>query len=134
MFSSNLNFCFSIICFSEIWLNDSNLDNSNYELLNYVIVHEIRDYHKRSGVSLYIQKYFESKIRNDLVINCKDIESVSVELLHEKKRSNLFNVVYRPPNGKIEPLENFFKNLFKRTRSQRFFEFNISKWYDTTHK
>ena len=47
------------------------------------------------------------KIRNDLSINCKDIKSVNMEFLHEKRRNILLNVVYRPPNGKIEPFENF---------------------------
>ena len=105
MFLSNLNFSVSIICFSETWLNDSNVDNWNYELPNYVSVHQIRIHYKGSGVSVYIHKNFEFKIRNDPSIN-KDIESIDVELLHKKRRNTLFNVVYRPPNGKIEPFEN----------------------------
>ena len=31
---------------------------------------------------IYIHKNFEFKIRDDFSINCKDIESVNVELLH----------------------------------------------------
>ena len=65
MFLSNLNFSFSIICFSEIWLNDSNVDNLNYEFPNYVSVHQIKSHYKGSGVSVYIYKNFEFKIRND---------------------------------------------------------------------
>ena len=111
MFLSNLNFNFSIICFSETWLNDSNVDNSNYELLNYVSIQQIRNHYKGGGVSVYIHKNFEFKIRNDLSINSKDIESIDVELLYEKRRNTLFNVVHRPPNGKIEPFENLLKIL-----------------------
>ena len=106
-FLSNPNFGFSIICFSETRLNNLNIDNSNYELPNYVSVHQIRNHYKGGGVSVYIHKNFEFKIRNDLSINSKDIESIGVELLYEKRRNTLFNVVYRPPNGKIEPFENF---------------------------
>ena len=40
-----------------------------------------------------------------------------MELLHKKRRSTLFNVVYRPPNGKIEPFENFLKILFDKTKN-----------------
>ena len=101
-FLSNLNFSFSIICFPETWLNDSNVDNSNYELPNYVSVHQIRNHYKGGGVSVYIHKNFEFKIRNDLSINSKDIESIGVELLYEKRRNTLFNVVYRQPNRKSE--------------------------------
>ena len=110
MFLSNLNFSFSTICFSETLLNDSNVDNSNYEWPDYVSVHQIRNHYKGKGFSVYIHKNFEFKIRNDLSINSKDIESIDVELLYEKMRNTLFNVVYRPPNGKVEPFENFFKN------------------------
>ena len=117
MFLSNLNFSFCIICFSETWLNDSNVDNSNYELPNYVSVHQIRNHYKRGGVSVYIHKNFEFKIRNDLSINSKCIDSVVVELLHEKRRKTLFSVVYRPPKRKIEPFENFLKILFNKNKN-----------------
>ena len=84
IFLSNLNFSFSIICFSETWLNNSNVDNSNYELPNYVSVHQIKNHYKGGGVSVYIHKNFEFKIRNDLSINSKDIGSIGLEILHEK--------------------------------------------------
>ena len=73
MLLSNLNCSFSIICFSETWLNDSNVDNSNYQLSNYVGVLQIRKHYKRGGISVYIHKNFEFKIRNDLSINRKDV-------------------------------------------------------------
>ena len=116
MFLSNLNLIFSIICFSKTWLNDSNVDNSNYELPNYVSGHQIRNHYKGGGVSVYIHKNFEFKIRNDLSINSKDIESIGVELLCEKMRNTLCNVIYRPPNSKIEPFENFLKILFNKNK------------------
>ena len=117
MFLSYLNLSFSIICFSETWLNDSNVDNSNYELPNYVSAHQIRNHYKGGGVSVYIHKNFKFKIRNDLRINSKDIESIGVELLCEKRRNTLFNVIYRPPNSKIEPFENFLKILFNKNKN-----------------
>ena len=117
MFLSNLNFSFSIMCFSEAWLNDSNVDNSNYELPNYVSVHQIRNRYKGGGISVYIHKNFKFKIRNDLSIDNKDIESIGVETLYEKRRNNLFNVIYRPPNSKIEPFGNVLKILFNKNKN-----------------
>ena len=120
MFLSNLNFSFTIICFSETWLNDSNVDNSNYELPNYVSVHQIRNHYKGGGVSVYIHKNFEFKIRNDLSINSKDIESIGKELLYEKRRNTLFNVVYvmlSNTQRQIEPFENFLKILFNKNKN-----------------
>ena len=67
----------------------------------------------------------------------------------------LFDVVCRSPNGKIEPFENFLKNVFNKNKnfnknyhiagdlnlnllddnknkeSQIIFKINMSKWYDT---
>ena len=117
MFSSNLNFSFSLICFSETWLNDSNVDNSNYELPHCVSVHQIRNHYKGGGVSVNIHKNFEFKIKNDLSINNKDIELIGAEPLHEKRRKTLINVVCRPPNGRKKPLENFLKILFNKSKS-----------------
>ena len=118
IFLSNLNLSFSIICFSETWLNDSNVDNSNYELPNYVSVHQITKYYKGGGVSVYIHKNFEFKIRNGLSITSKDIESIGVELLCEKRRNTVFNVIYRPSNGEIELFENFsLKILFSKNKN-----------------
>ena len=117
IFLSNLNFSFSITCFSETWLNDSNVNNSNYELPNCVSVHQIKYHDKGGGVSVYIDKNFEFKIRNDLSINSKDIESINVELLNEKRRNTLFNVVHKPPNGKIELFKSFLKILFNKNKN-----------------
>ena len=75
--------------------------NSNYVSVQHIGNH----YYKGGGVSVYIHKNFEFKPRNDLSINCKDIESIRVEFLHEKRRNTLINVVYRPPNDKIEPFK-----------------------------
>ena len=95
MFFSNLSFSFSIICLSETdWLNESNVDTSIYELPNYVSVHQIRIHYEGGEVPVYTHKNFQFKIRNDLSINRKDIESSVVELLHEKRRNTLFTVVY----------------------------------------
>ena len=40
-----------------------------------------------------------------------------MELLHEKRRSTLFNVVYRPPYGKIDPFEKLLKILFNKNKN-----------------
>ena len=52
---------------------------------NYVSVHQIRNHYKGGEVSVYIHKNFEFKIRNNLSINSKDIESIGVEPLYEKR-------------------------------------------------
>ena len=37
--------------------------------------------------------------------------------MYEKRRNTLFNDVYRPPNGKIEPFENFLKIVCNKNKN-----------------
>ena len=56
-------------------------------------------------------------MRNGLDVNNKDIESTSVEILSDKETNTLFNVLYRLPNGQIEPFEKFLKLVFSKTKN-----------------
>ena len=116
-FLSTLNYNFSIICFSETWLDETNNENSNYELPGYYSIHQIRNNCKGGGVSIYIKEVLNFKIKDDLSINCKDVESLCIELLFENKRNTLISFLYRPPNGQTEPFEKIFKNVFSVTKN-----------------
>ena len=59
---------------------------------------QVRNDRKGHRVSIYIHKSLNFKIRNDLNVNNKDIESLSVEILYDKDCNTLFNVLYRPPS------------------------------------
>ena len=117
VFLSSLNFNFSAICFSETWLDDDTLSISRsfYELPNYKSIHPVRIYRKEGGVSIYINKSLNFKLRPDLSINSRDVESLSIEILFYKERKTLINVLYSPLKGVIEPLERFLKNFLKKT-------------------
>ena len=52
------------------------------------------------------------KSENDLSINCKDIESVSADLLYEKRRKTLLN-----GRAKWNYLKTFLKNLFDKNKN-----------------
>ena len=70
-----------------------------YELPNYKSIHQIRNYGKGGGVSIYIKDSINFKPRPDLSINNTNVESISVELLCNKNRNTLINVLHRPPKG-----------------------------------
>ena len=100
---NSINFTFSITCFSETWLDETNsTENSSYELPNYMSKHQVRSDRRGGGVSIYVHKTFDFKVRSNLSINNKGIESISVEISSNKKRNILVNILYRPPNGEIE--------------------------------
>ena len=93
-------------------LDETNNENSNYELPGYYSIHQIRNNRKRGGVTVYIKKVLNFKIKDDFSINCKDVESLCIELLFENKRNTLINALYRPPNDQTESSERFLKNIF----------------------
>ena len=74
-----------MICFSETWLDE--IDNSLYELPNYISEHQVSDDCKVGGVSIYIHNPLSFKVISNLCINSADIESLSIELSLDNKRS-----------------------------------------------
>ena len=58
---------------------------------------------------IYIHKSLDFTVKLDLSINNNDIESLTIEILSNKKGNTLINALFRPPNDQIEPFENFFK-------------------------
>ena len=116
-FSSTLNYNFSIICFSETWLDETNTKNSNYEPPGYYTIHLIRQNRKGCEVPIYTKKVLNFKIKDDLSINCKDVESLCIELLFENKSNTLINVLYRPPNGETESFAKILNNVFSITKN-----------------
>ena len=108
-FFSALAFSFSVICFSETWLDE--VGNSLYELPQYNSKHQKRDDSKGGGVSIYIHNSLSFKVHSNLFINSIDIDSLSIKLPLDNKRSTFVNVLHRPPNGKIELFETFLVKL-----------------------
>ena len=76
--------------------------------------HQVRSDRRGGGVSIYVHKTFDFKVRSDLSINNKDIKSISEEISSNKKQNTLVNTLYQPPNGEIEPFEIFLSNLFNK--------------------
>ena len=101
-----------MICFSETWLDE--LGNSLYELPNYISKHQVKSDRKGRGLSIYIHNSLSFKVLSNLCINFVDIGTPCIELSLDNKLSAFVNVLYRPPNGKIELFETFLvKLLFK---------------------
>ena len=113
LFLSSLGFSLSVMCFSETWLDD--FDNSTYELPNYISKHQARSDHRGGGVSIYIHNSLKFKERFNISI--KDIESLMLEILSDKIHSVLVNVLYKPPAGQHEQLENFLTTFFSQTKA-----------------
>ena len=115
---NSINFTFSVICLSETWRDDlATIQKSIFEVPNYKSNHQARGDSKGGGVSIYVDKSLDFKIRPDLSINNVDIESLTTEILSDNKRNTLVNALDRPPNGQIQPFEAFLNNIFSKIKT-----------------
>ena len=106
-----------MICLSENWWDDlTAIQKSLFELPNYNSIHQARGDRKRGGVSIYIHKSLDFTVKPDLSINDNDIESLTIEILSDKKRNTLINALYRPRNGQIESFKNFLNSIFSKIK------------------
>lgn len=71
----------------------------------------MRDNLKGDGVSTYIHNSLSFTVTSNLCTNSVNIEFFSVENLLNNTHNTLVNVLYRPPNSKIEPTEAFLNFL-----------------------
>ena len=53
--------------------------------MHYNSVHQLWGHGKSGGISIYINNSFNYRVRKDLSVNNYDIESLSIEILFEKK-------------------------------------------------
>ena len=89
LFLNSINFTFSVKCLSETWWDDlATIEKSLHELPNYNITHQARGDRKVGGVSIHIHKSLDFTVKPDLSINNNDIESLTTEILSNKKKKH----------------------------------------------
>ena len=109
---NSLNFSFSITCLSEAWANHSKPEkNSLCQLEGYNSVNQIKKNCKGVEIAIFIQDLLLHKIREDLRINCDDIESLPIEIINNHSKNIVLNVVYRPPEGDVSVTVTFFRKI-----------------------
>ena len=99
------------------------IEKSLFELPNYnSSTHQASTDGKGGGVYIYIYIYIyihkslDFIVKPDLSINNNDIESLTIEIVSNKKRNTLINALYRSPNGQLESFENFLNNIFSKIK------------------
>ena len=106
---------FKVIILSESWLKDENANqNSLYQIPNYIPIHQIRKgSSKGGGVSIYIHKTLNYKLRCDKSICNPDIEALTIEIIEENKKNLIITVIYRPPRGDEKNFRKEYKKLIE---------------------
>ena len=59
----------------------------------------------KGGIAIFILDSFLHRIREDLSINCDDIESLSIKIINDHSKNIILNVVYRLPDGDLSITE-----------------------------
>ena len=80
-------------------MKDENANqNSLYQIPNYIPIHQIRKgSSKGGGVSIYIHKTLNYKLRCDKSICNPDIEALTIKIIKENKKNLIITGRYRPP-------------------------------------
>ena len=113
-FLDSLCFTFSAICLSETWCQSHETSSSNLQIPGYVCLHQTRKNCRGGGLCIFLLESFSYKVRNDLAVNSSAIEYLCVEVFNKNSKSIVLNLVYRPPNGDRNELENHFKNILSK--------------------
>ena len=69
--------------------------NPSYEIPNYTNKHQVQGDRKGGGVPIYIHNSLNFKIRSDLSISNNHIESFSEEIVSDKVKNTIVNVLYQ---------------------------------------
>ena len=108
----NEQFSFDFIGISEIFNceKDSRLKLPGFHKL----ISRTRDDGNQGGVGLFIKKYINFKIREDLCVFIPHIfESIFVEIQTKTKKKNIVGVIYRPNSQPKADIDIFVSTLFE---------------------
>ena len=75
------------------------------------MLHIYRKYRRGGRVAIFVHESLCYTKRNDLCINCKAIESFSIEVSNNDVKNIIFNIVHRPPDGDLQVCENYFQSI-----------------------
>ena len=106
---------FKVIILSESWLKDENVNqNSLYQIPSYISIHQIRKgSSKGGGVSIYIHKTLNYKLRCDKSICNPDIEALTIEIIKENKKNLIITGIYMPPRGDEKTFRKEYKKFIE---------------------
>ena len=99
--------------FLKTWCDD--LYNFTYTLPNYASSHQKGSDRNGGGVSVYIHISLNFKTRSDLSTNCGDIESLTLEIISEKRCNTI--VFYTDHQMVILNILKTFSNFSLNTKN-----------------
>ena len=96
---TTIKFEFNVICFTETWCTDDPRNETLFNLENCTSINQVRKHGRGGGICVLLHNSLTFKLRSDLGINSKGIESLGIEIINKKKSKNAISAQYREPAG-----------------------------------
>ena len=137
----SINNPFHILAFTETWLKLDNCETVIFK--DYEHIYKIRPIdhifdmkESGGGLSIFIKKHIQFKVREDLTVMESFIETLFIEVPH-KNKTYLIGVIYRIPGTNIELFNEKINNLIEPIRNNYEIilvgDFNICLLKDNNH-
>ena len=68
------------------------------------------------GLYVFLLEFLFHKVRDDLAVNSSSIECFCVEVFNKNSKSIVLNLIYQPPNGDPNELENNFEKIISKRK------------------
>ena len=105
-----------IVLFHFIWLRDAslsiNIDENTFICKN-------RNHVRGGGVGMYIADSHNYFIRDDLTLDSEICDSILIEIVQEKRKNIIVDVVYKPPNIQTDIFSEALDIVFNKITSDK---------------
>ena len=112
----NLDFTFTIYGFSETWINVNT--PILFNKTGYTFIHSDRQYGRGGGVGMLILNSINFKVRNYIMPQSNDFESIFIEIDNNKHKPVIVGVVYRKPKSNIKTFTDVLDESLLRLSSE----------------
>ena len=121
---------FSIIVLTETWADETAKNNSIFRIPNYVAIHQIRNCRRGGGISFFIRKGINFKVRNVLSKCTSNAEIFSIEIENKNSKNMVISGVYKAPCADFKLFKTDFKEIITKVSPNKSFflagDFNIN--------
>ena len=97
---------------NETWLNEHNKKLCTFN--NYTLESVERKHKKDGGVGVVVSNDLDYKRRDDLEVNCPNLENCILEIYPIKNKCIILTSVYHPPNSNINDFFGILKHLLNK--------------------
>jgi exonuclease III len=115
-----------LLCISESWLSSGHED-IEFQINGYDLYRKDKEFSNGSGVCLFIKK--SDSFAVNVIENNTNLDMIFFEVSQKNTKSFTVIVVYSPPDGSIEYLNELLHNLENNSKTETIIVGDINKDY-----